>query len=452
MLRSVQNGLADMLSVSFSFSSDEEDDDVTRSSRSENTRRAERVHDEDSYSGSDTATYDSYNETNESEDEATLSDSEIEDDEDSGRSTASRRLRKLCYQLSTDDKRMTEIELEVASLGSADKDISDLLATNTVVTKLSLIGPSTDANIGRRRKARTLEETQKRRPSDKEQRAFLRTVKVLCKGWAESSSIQHIQIQDTEIDREVANVLGTALSEKHAPLQTVTIKKCNFVGAGLAVLFVAMQHNPRIQSLVLHSCDLRDGKSDIVAAALPLMQLRSLALIDANLSLEDLDFLYDNIERSPKLTMLNLSQNRVRKRGIKSLVSCLTSPQQRIQKISLISCGLDDYCVGKLARGLIVNNTTVSCLNLSNNPFGDAGARELKRLLEKNHEVKELSLDGCRISRELSKGIADGLRYNNSFLKSIFSETTSMAILESVDFIEKLGSEGQKKAARVVSP
>jgi len=487
MLRSLANGVSDFLEES-SSSSDEDDGPVGFAAPAPTTptrppppsppkrkqqpatvapkqqQRATVVVDSETdtdkdYNDDDSFTADSYSyEETASEGDEDGESFICDDDDDS----TSRELRKMCYRLSIDDSRMTEVELQVAAIGTAEEDLGELLATNSVLTKISLVcpgGPTRRKNVDGQQ-----EEEERCQPHDEQQHQLnQRNFKVLCGGLAKSSSILHVHIQNAELDREAANVLGTALSQK-APLQSVTLKNCTFVGSGLAVLFIGLQHNPRIQSLIMHSCDLNDTRhSDVVAASLPFMKLKSLALINTNLSLSGLAFLYENIEQSPKLAMLNLSRNsKVARRGsIKLLVSCLQSPHQRLEKLSLAACGLDDTAVAKLCKGLATGQgqlqhsgaAALSSLTLSNNSgIGDAGAACLKKLLEQNKDLVELHVDGCRISKKQLKEIADGLRYNNSFLKSLFSETTSKAIFDSVDFIENLGASGQKTVAQVVSP
>ena len=78
-------------------------------------------------------------------------------------------------------------------------------------------------------------------------------------------------------------------------------------------------------------------------------------------------------------------------------------------------------------------------MDLSQNDISDQGAFALKKLLGKNSSIKELRVDGCQISQKRLKAIEDGLRYNNSILKSFgFSATTSLAILHTGVAIEEM--------------
>ena len=107
--------------------------------------------------------------------------------------------------------------------------------------------------------------------------------------------------------------------------------------------------------------------------------------------------------------------------------------------MSLSSCALDPHCVGELAKSL-EDNATLTSLNLSGNRFGDDGAKHLRYLLERNQNIKELIVKGCDITKRRQKAIDDGLKYNNSLLKSLFSKETSLSIFDAVEKIEEFGN------------
>ena len=76
----------------------------------------------------------------------------------------------------------------------------------------------------------------------------------------------------------------------------------------------------------------------------------------------------------------------------------------------------------------------------------------LKDLLKFNTSVKKLKVDGCGLNKKSVDAIESGLRYNNSFLKSFFSETTSKTIFGVVDSIEQIDiNETTKSLVEAVS-
>jgi len=338
---------------------------------------------------------------------------------------------KLCYRLAINDGTLTEMDLECASIGrDAAKDIAELLPTNTRLQRLSL----TCCN-------------------DKQPRQNFRT---LLYGLPQNSSITEIELREVDLDREAASWLGAALAQNRSA-QKICLKDCNFIASGLAVLFMGMQHNKQLQELAIVSCELAGANTDIVSASLPLMKLRSLSLVNTNLTLDGLRFLCDNIVKTPSLAHLNLSRSELGRQGTELLAETLKSPKQpQITTLVLSSCSLDDQCINELSKGLR-RSSTITTIDLSKNDFGDQAALYLKGLLEKNSAIKELRLEGCGISRKRKKAIEDGLRYNNSILKSFgFSATTSLAILQTGDVIEEMGgqimSSVTEVGAAVVSP
>ena len=66
--------------------------------------------------------------------------------------------------------------------------------------------------------------------------------------------------------------------------------------------------------------------------------------------------------------------------------------------------------------------------------------------LKFNTSIKKLMVDGCGLNKKSIDAIESGLRYNNSFLKSFFSETTSKTIFGVVDSIEQIDIEETTKS------
>lgn len=340
-------------------------------------------------------------------------DNDLGDDDDMD---STEKAYKLCYRLEGNDSNLKKLDIDCDSIGKdIAKEIAVLLPNNSRLQRLCLTCSSSRHNTN--------------------------NFRILISALSENSFITDIEIRDAELNREAASWVGTALAQNQS-VQKICLKDCEFISSGLAVVFMGMQHNKRIEELSILSCDLSGPNSDVVSASLSLMELKSLSLIDASLTEDGLSFLCDNIEKTPSLTQLDLSGNELGRQGIAFLADSLKSPKnehQHITKLALSSCALDEYCINELVKGL-KQNSTLASIDLSQNDFGDPGARHLQGLLKRNNAIKELRVDGCGISSKRKKAIADGLRYNNSFLKSFgFSATTSLAILETVDAVEDMG-------------
>eukprot|EP00550_Attheya_septentrionalis_P009177 CAMPEP_0198287058 /NCGR_PEP_ID=MMETSP1449-20131203/5993_1 /TAXON_ID=420275 /ORGANISM="Attheya septentrionalis, Strain CCMP2084" /LENGTH=442 /DNA_ID=CAMNT_0043984953 /DNA_START=100 /DNA_END=1428 /DNA_ORIENTATION=- len=318
--------------------------------------------------------------------------------------------------LMSNHRSLKEIDIDEMSISkSLAIDIADALPKNTYLTKLRLI-----SNRG-------LEEKMNHS-----------IFNIIVSGLGRNAYITTVEIMYATITRDTANALGVALARNEA-LKKICLSNCDFSTTGLSVLFMGMQHNKSIEDVTIRSCDLGNSASDIVAASLPLMKPRCLTLEHTNIGNDGLRFLFDNVLKNDNLRELSLSGNQLDKDSIKLLASCLKSPKQKVDKLVLSSCGLNYACIRAFSNGLKLNPTLTN-IDLSENGFGDEGALVLKRLLIKNNSILELNVEECNITdARLEKAIVDGLRYNNSFLKSMFSEQISLSIMESVDMIREVG-------------
>jgi Ran GTPase-activating protein (RanGAP) involved in mRNA processing and transport len=171
------------------------------------------------------------------------------------------------------------------------------------------------------------------------------------------------------------------------------------------------------------------------------MKFSALQLRDTNLSVQGLSYLLQNIDKAQSIQQLDLSENQAvsTKQGIHMLVDYLEA-SSHIVSLTLQNCGLHKHPIKVLARSLH-NHKTIKTVDLSHNrDINDKAGQSLYTLLKKNQQVTKLVLVGCkRLSKEIQGVINDGLRYNNSFLKTIgFSSEFSLAILDSVHYIEQL--------------
>jgi hypothetical protein len=218
-------------------------------------------------------------------------------------------------------------------------------------------------------------------------------------------------------------------------LTHISMTKCRFLGSGLGILFVSLQHNKHIRHLTFHSCDWEEHNTEIVASSLPLLKLLSLSLVGINIALDSWPFLLNNIKRSKELILLDLSRNKMDDSIISSLTKTLTL-QESISTLVLSSCGLDDKCIKELAKGLR-KHSPLSSLDVSNNnQISGKGVIYFKDLMKFNTSITELKVNGCGLDGRSLDVIESSLRYNNSVLKTFLSEDASKAIFGVVDMIE----------------
>lgn len=251
-------------------------------------------------------------------------------------------------------------------------------------------------------------------------------------------SLEELLLENAKVNRHTGNAIAAALFRNPNSLRELTLRNCTFAGSGFAIMFLGVQHLPSLTHLSIEECSMQGFASEILSATIPFLKnLKSLKLINTKLPEEGLRYLCDNLIRSSTLVELDLSQNEFDVQSMSWLVGCLQSPDTVIEKLSLNKCRLDSSCVEILSRGLSDDHKLLS-MSLNNNTFGDSGARCLVKMLKTNHNLQTLSLKGCEISKKLLKQLHNGIRYNNSFLKNVFSSEVSLAILDSFSMVEKV--------------
>eukprot|EP00581_Thalassiosira_minuscula_P007574 CAMPEP_0183703766 /NCGR_PEP_ID=MMETSP0737-20130205/1383_1 /TAXON_ID=385413 /ORGANISM="Thalassiosira miniscula, Strain CCMP1093" /LENGTH=472 /DNA_ID=CAMNT_0025930563 /DNA_START=59 /DNA_END=1477 /DNA_ORIENTATION=+ len=329
---------------------------------------------------------------------------------------------RLLIRLEESDDSLTDLTIDCKSM---DKEtatwISKLLPGNTRVQRLCLLcGKESHHAEVLRRAVSSLEK---------------------------SASVVSIQIQGADIHREVASWLVPSFA--HCPkLRSLEMISCKFPGSELGILFIAMQHNRCIRQLTFRSCRWGDHDTDILSSSLKFMTLHSLSLVDMNISSESWPYLFRHLETCKNLILLDLSKNKIDAHCIHLLAKALKKSNS-ISSLLMSECRLDDNCIKELSRGLR-GYSTLTTLNIShNNRISDRGVACLKDLIKDNSAISELNVDGCGFSKESMNVIEGGLRYNNSYLKNIFSAKTSQTIFGVVDSIEQLDlSEAVEETTR----
>ena len=250
------------------------------------------------------------------------------------------------------------------------------------------------------------------------------------------SCINSIEIRDAVFDRQAASWLAPSFVDNQT-LKHIEMVKCSFVGSGLGILFVAIQHVKKsIRELTFFRCDWEEHNSDIVASSLPFLGLHSLSLVDINVADDSWSYLIRNIEQCKELIHLDLSSNQLEYGEIFLLAKSLVA-QKTVSKLTLSDCDLDHRCMKELAKGLR-NHNALTSLDISKNKHIEKGVIYLKDLLKFNNAITTLNVEACGLSKQSKDDIEDGLRYNNSYLKSFFSKATSKAIFGVVDSIEQI--------------
>lgn len=247
--------------------------------------------------------------------------------------------------------------------------------------------------------------------------------------------INQLEILNSSITKDTANALAACLSANDS-VKKLSLRNCRFVKAALPILFVGLQHNKSIQHLVFEGTDLEGHVADVVSASIPLMNLVSVRFQKAHLSQEALSFLFKSLSKTPTIESINISDEIISVSSMKRLRDCVIDAE-RLKRIVLVNCGLDEICLETLCDGMM-KNKMIEHLDVSKNKFGNEGADVLIDYLKENKDIKEIVAEDCRISRNEYAILMDSLRYNNTFLKNIFSPEVTLSILDSVKLMQNV--------------
>ena len=277
-------------------------------------------------------------------------------------------------------------------------------------------------------------------------------VKMVLEALKHNTSVKSLEILDAMIDRDVANVFGRTTLEK-AKFQRLCLVNCNFKGSGLAVFAMGLQHCTTLQHIAVESTNLGGYAADVISACLPLLKLKSLRLQNTGLSPEGLEFLGECVAQTPSLISLDLSENQILSQDPHCLSqltgSCFdrTSPDRFVLK----GCGLDRSSLAAMSTAMdLVAPLHLLTLDLSGNNFADGkSCRLLQEILSTHNSITTLIVDECGIHEDRLPPIHDALRYNNSFLKNVFTSKVSLAILDSLDL---LGTTSEQVVAKISPP
>lgn len=333
---------------------------------------------------------------------------------------------RVLHRLEENDSSLVDLDIDCKAFDAEDaKNISLILPENTRLTRLRIYcGTNSRINTS----------------SVSDNAANAKHVGIcrrVLTGLRGSSSIEHVEIHDIILDRDTATWMAPSVLSNGKSLTRLTLTNCRFVGSGLAILFIAMQHNRHIRHLSFHSCFWEDHNAEIVASALPFLKLHSLALCDINIHVDSWPYLFKNIKRSKELLLLDLSRNKLDESIIGQLTKTMIL-QKNISTLVLTSCGIDDNCNKELANGLR-KYSPLSTIDLSKNKeITDKGIVYLKDLLKFNTSITELKVNGCGLGGRSLDAIESSLRYNNSVFKGFLSESASQTIFGVVDMIEEI--------------
>jgi len=304
-------------------------------------------------------------------------------------------------------------------------------------------------------------------------------LEILFDGLLENNSVHTMILRDNpSFDWHAGYAFGTML-KAHGRIQKLDIVHCRFAGSGWNALFLGLQHSTSVKRLSIEECNnLSSEHIDGISSTIRYLGIEHLRLSKVRLhkiDIENFSVLLRAIQQTKSLKEVDLSNNQLGDfpRAIMLLSKCLSGDpvwissslsdsdgddghlplhyQHHIEKLVLVDCGISqkssirtlanalDSTQAKLDHNQNEHPLVLNTIDLSQNRFGNGGARILQKLIEANPKIINLGMVGCDTSASHLKTLADRLRYNNSFLQKIgLSSTVSLAILDSVSAVENV--------------
>ena len=171
-------------------------------------------------------------------------------------------------------------------------------------------------------------------------------------GLNDNKSIKYVEIRGMEINREVASQALIPPLTNNKSIKHLSFVDCNFVGAGIGILCIALQHNKYIRNLYFDNCDWDAHNTDTIGASLAFLNLHSLSLVGINIDDNSWQYLFKQIEELKDLVQLDLSDNELDANNTYLLTKSLKA-HKKVSTLVLRACELDERCM-KVSSAIVV--------------------------------------------------------------------------------------------------
>ncbi|XP_036151472.1 ribonuclease inhibitor isoform X1 [Myotis myotis] len=181
--------------------------------------------------------------------------------------------------------------------------------------------------------------------------------------------------------------------------QVVRLVDCGITEGRCKDVSSALRDNPALTELNLSSNELGDASTQLVLQSLhPACKIQKLSLQSCNLSEAGCGALSSVLRSMPSLRELDLSYNPLRDAGLQLLCEGLLDPQCHIERLHLEYGNLTAASCEALASVLRAKRELKN-LRLSNNDFGEAGARTLcQGLADTSCPLESILLESCGLT------------------------------------------------------
>ncbi|KAM7108566.1 NACHT, LRR and PYD domains-containing protein 6 [Ciconia maguari] len=207
--------------------------------------------------------------------------------------------------------------------------------------------------------------------------------------------------QQEEGEQSPIHLLCQALEKSGCKLKKLRFDQCQLTGACCGALASVLSTNPTLTQLDLAGNeDLRDGGVRLLCEGLRrgACRLQTLRLGCCSLTAASCEALAAVLGAVPSLVQLDLSDNPLGDGGLRELCAALAGPGCSVQNLWLWRCRLTEASCGALAA-VLPASPSLTELHLGDNELGDGGVRRLSEgLRDPACRLQTLRLWRCRLT------------------------------------------------------
>jgi len=203
---------------------------------------------------------------------------------------------------------------------------------------------------------------------------------------------------------------------QNTALQELNLKANHLTATACEALSHAITSSSHLRTLKLSENDIGDAGAEALANVVDEANLRRLDLDACMLSDDGIVSLCRGLQRSASVSSLrelNLDNNRFKERGVQAMSDVLAT-SSALETLDLSACHMTDNTIKALLESLTNGqNTTLRCLYLSFNSFGNSGAQHVARMLRSgNNRLATLSVQFNAFDSASLSCIIESLQHN----------------------------------------
>ena len=236
-------------------------------------------------------------------------------------------------------------------------------------------------------------------------------IKALC-----GSGVKELWLWNTGIGEPDCEALCELLKSSHS-LQDLYIHHNNLSSESVASIITGLSHNSSLTTLDISNSHFSMANVDSLASVLKdhsKCTLTKLLLQDCHISSEGAVELAAALCKNTTLNDLNLSRNPIGEHveGVTAVVKMLVE-NKTLTKLDLRDCHISSEGAVELAAALC-KNSTLKRLNLDRNPIGVEGASSMSDMLQHNTSLEQLDLCDDSVGEEGVHQLINSLKHNQT--------------------------------------